>query len=170
MYAATKPLPWFALRVRARSAKTTATLLGHKGYEWFLPLYKSKRRWSDRVKELELPLFPGYLFCRLDLDNRLPVLQTPGVVNIVGIGKTPIPLEDEEISAIQCIVKSGLSAQPWPFLQLGQQVRIDRGPLSGLEGIVVHLKSQHRLVVSIKLLERSVAVEIEAGWVMALRP
>jgi transcription antitermination factor NusG len=158
---------WFALQVRARHEKTTAALLQYKSYEWFLPLYVCKRRWSDRIKEFELPLFPGYLFCRFDIHNRLPILKTPGVLSIVGIGKTAVPIEDREIAAIQCVVKSGLPTQPWPFLQVGQRVRIDSGALCGLEGIVVNFKSQARLIVSVTLLKRSVAVEIDGSCVKA---
>ncbi|PYV37355.1 MAG: NusG-like protein [Acidobacteria bacterium] len=157
--------PWFALQVKGRQEKNVADLLDYKGYERFLPLYKCRRPWSDRIKELELPLFPGYLFCRLDLNVRLPILKTPGVLHIVGIGKRPIPVEEGEIAAIQSIMNSRLPALPWPFTQVGQIVRIDHGPLSGLDGIVVKFKSQHRLIVSVTLLQRSVAVEIEEAWV-----
>ncbi len=162
--------PWFAVHVKARYEKATAWLLHQKGYEGFLPLYKCRRRWSDRIKELELPLFPGYLFCRFNLHERLPILKTPGVLSIVGIGKTPIPVDEGEIAAIQSIVKCGVPTQPWPFLQIGQRVRINYGPLSGLEGIVVNLKSQHRLVVSVTLLQRSVAAEIDDAWISANLP
>ena len=162
--------PWYALRVRARCEKRTASLLNHKGYEWFLPLYKCKRYWSDRIKEFELPLFPGYFFCRVDLQHRLPILKTPGVLNIVGIGKAPVPVDEEEIAAIQSIVQSGLPAQPWPFLQVGQKVRINQGALCGLEGIVANSKGCHRLIVSVTLLRRSVAVELDGAWVSAISP
>jgi len=139
--------------------------LAGKGYEWFLPLRKSRRRWSDRIKEIEQPLFPGYVFCRFDPLARLPILITPGVIGIVGIGKTPIPIEDSEILSIQTIVKSGLPSQPWPFLQIGERVRIDSGPLEGLEGILLQSKANHRLVVSVTLLQRSVAAEIDSACV-----
>ena len=92
--------PWFALRVRSRYENTVATFLGGKGYEWFLPLYKSRRAWSDRIKETQLPLFPGYIFCRFDLQHRLPILTTPGVVSVVGIGRRPVPIDDAEIAAL----------------------------------------------------------------------
>src|SRR5713226_1928435 len=148
--------PWFALQVKSRYENSVATHLAGKGYEWFLPLQKSRRRWSDRIKEIEQPLFPGYVFCRFDPLARLPILITPGVIRIVGIGKTPIPIEDSEILSIQTIVKSGLPSQPWPFLQIGERVRIDSGPLEGLEGILLQSKANHRLVVSVTLLQRSV--------------
>jgi transcription antitermination factor NusG len=157
--------PWFAIRIRSRNERITASALHSKGYEVFLPLYASKRRWSDRVKELELPLFPGYLFCRMDVQKRLPILKTPGVIDILGISKTPVPVDETEIAAIQSIVASRLNAEPWPYLQVGQTVRVERGPLMGLEGILVALKKPYRLVASVTLLNRSVAVEIDHDWV-----
>src|SRR5262245_31321672 len=130
-------LPWFALRIRSQKEKIVAAALHSKGYEQFLPLYRCRRRWSDRVKEFELPLFPGYLFCRFDPNNRLPILVTPGVMLIVGIGKMPVPVDEGELAAIQSIVTSGLNTEPWPYLQIGQEVRIERGSLEGVEGILV---------------------------------
>src|SRR6185436_19047058 len=141
-----------------------------KGYEVFLPLYRDRRRWSDRVKELELPLFPGYLFCRFDVTKRLPILTTPGIVQVVGLGKTPLPIEEKEIAAIQSIVISRLNAQPWPYLKVGQKVRIEQGRLTGLEGILIALKKTHRLVVSVSLLQRSVAVEVDHDWASPVSP
>jgi len=160
--------PWFALQVRSRYENLVATQLTGKGYEWFLPIYKCRRRWSDRFKEIERPLFPGYVFCRLDLLNRLPILTIPGVALIVGIAKTPIPIDETEIAAIQAVVKSEIPSQPWPFLKIGQRVRIEYGPLCGLEGILLDFKGQHRLVLSVTLLQRSVAVQVEGAWVTPL--
>src|SRR5215510_415854 len=125
---------WFALYVRARQEKFTARGLEGKGFEVLLPLYACLRRWSDRTKRVELPLFPRYLFCRLDPRDRLPVLTTPGAVSLVGTGNIPVPVADVEIAALQAIVKSGLPAQPCPFIRLGQFVRIEDGPFSGLTG------------------------------------
>jgi transcription antitermination factor NusG len=135
-----------------------------KGYEAYLPLYRSGRRWSDRVKQLDLPLFPGYLFCRFDVLDRLPILTTPGVISVVGAGKTPIPVDDEEIEAVRAILRSGLAARPCPFLQVGSKVYIERGPLTGLEGIIANTDKVYRLIVSVNLLQRSVAVEIDREW------
>jgi transcription antitermination factor NusG len=160
--------PWFALRVRSRYENTVATILGGKGYEWLLPRYKSRRPWSDRIKEIQLPLFPGYIFCRFDLQHRLPILTTPGVVTVVGIGKRPVPIDDAEITAIQAAVRSGLPSRPWPFLQIGQRVRVEYGPLCGLEGILVDFKGRRRLVLSVNLLQRSVAVEVDGAWVIPI--
>lgn len=158
-------LPWYAIRVQTKFAGVASEALRGKGYEEFLPLYRSQRRWSDRVKQLDLPLFPGYLFCRLDVQDRLlPVLTTPGVISIVGAGKTPIPVAEEEISSIRAILRSGLAAQPWPFLDVGSRVYIEAGPLAGLEGIITTIDKHCRLVVSVSLLQRSVAVKIERDW------
>jgi transcription antitermination factor NusG len=154
---------WFALRIKARREKLVAASLRSKGYEEFLPLYHCRRHWSDRIKTLQLPLFPGYVFCRFDLHHRLPILVTPGVMLIVGCAKVPLPVEDSEIAALQAIVKSGLKAEPCPYLRIGQRVRIEQGSLEGLEGILLALKPQ-RLVVSVTILQRSVAVEIEETW------
>jgi transcription antitermination factor NusG len=164
----TDSFPWFALQIRSRYEKIAASLLCGKGYELFLPAYKSRRRWSDRIKELEVPLFPGYLFCRFNPLDRLPILVTPGVIQVVGIGKSPVPVDDAEIAALQTAVQSGLPRQPWPFLQIGQRVRVECGPLCGLEGILVDFKGRHRLVLSVTLLQRSVAVEVDGAWVISI--
>jgi len=160
--------PWFALQVRSRYENIVTTQLTGKDYEWFLPTYRCRRRWSDRFKEIERPLFPGYVFCRLDPLNRLPILTIPGVALIVGIAKTPVPIDEAEIAAIQAVVKSEIPSQPWPFLKIGQRVRIEYGPLCGLEGILLDFKGQHRLVLSVTLLQRSVAVQVEGAWVTPL--
>jgi len=158
-------LPWFALQVRTRHESAIAGFLEAKGYEQFVPIYKLRKRWSDRVKVTEAPLFPGYLFCRFDPQYRLPILKTPGVIQIVGCNRIPAPIDENEMQAIQTLVASGLQAQPWPFLAVGDRVRIESGPLRGLDGIVVKLKENHRLVVSVSLLRRSVAVEIDSALV-----
>jgi len=158
-------LPWFALQVRTRYERNVASILSGKGYEWFLPTYMSRRRWSDRVKELELPLFPGYLFCRFNPLERLPILKTPGLISIVGTAKTPIPVEASEITALRTLVTSDLSRQPWPYLKVGQRVRIECGALAGLEGILLQVKGRDRIILSVSLLQRSVAAEIESSWV-----
>jgi transcription antitermination factor NusG len=156
---------WFALRVRPRCERLAASALDGKGLEQFLPLQTVRRRWSDRVKTSEAPLFPGYVFCRFDPFHRLPILTTPGVSSVVAFGKEPMPVADHEIASLQAVVQSGLFAAPCPFIQAGQKVRIDCGPLSGTEGVIVQVKSAVRLVVSITLLQRSVAVEIDRLWV-----
>jgi transcription antitermination factor NusG len=164
------PLPWYALKVRPRYEKKVASTLLSKGYEGFLPLYRHRSRWSDRIREVQLPLFPGYLFCRFDVNRRLPILVTPGVMHVVGIGKVPHPVDDNEIAALQSVVISGLQAEPRSYLNVGQKVRVEIGPLAGVEGILTALKSSRRLVISVSLLQRSVSVEIEESWVVPVSP
>jgi transcription antitermination factor NusG len=159
------PWPWFAILAKSSREKSASLLLENAGYECYVPTSRYKRQWSDRTKEVEVPLFPGYFFCRMNPANRLPVLMTPGVIQIVGVGKTPIPVEEEEITAIQRAGKSGLPTMPWPYLEIGHRARIDEGPLRGLTGIVIKIKSGMKLVLSVSLLQRSVAVEVERRWV-----
>jgi transcription antitermination factor NusG len=162
--------PWFAIMARTGREKNAILTLENSGYECYLPVIKFTRQWSDRLKEIELPLFPGYLFCRMNPHNRLPVLMTPGVIQIVGVGKTPISVEEQEIAAIQRVEKSGVSIMPWPYLQVGHVARIEEGPLRGLTGIVVRIKSGLKLVLSVNLLQRSIAVEIDRSWIGAAYP
>jgi len=161
--------PWFAILIRTGREKTANLLLENAGYECFLPVSQSTRRWSDRTKTIDVPLFSGYLFCRMSPHNRLTVLMTPGVIQIVGVGKTPVPVAEEEIEAIQRVQRSGLSAMPWPYMQIGNVAQILEGPLRGLTGIVVKIKSGMKLVLSVSLLQRSVAVEVERSWVGEVR-
>jgi transcription antitermination factor NusG len=156
---------WYALTARHQHEKAVAATLSHEGLESFLPLYRSRRLWSDRIKELDLPLFAGYVFCRFPFENRVSVLRTPGVTSIVGFGKGPTPVPDKEIADLQAVVASGLPRMPWPFLKAGQRVHIHRGPLKGVEGIVLQVKDSWRLVVSVFILQRSVAVEIDPAIV-----
>src|SRR5947207_3701791 len=159
---------WFALRVKSGYEKLVATMANSMGFEDFLPVYQSRNRWSDRVKLVELPLLPGYVFCRLHVEHRLPLLTIPGVLHFVGIGKAPVPIADGEIAALQRTIQSGLAAEPWPFLEAGRRVCLEAGPLAGLEGILVENPNKDRVVVSVTLLNRSVAVGIERHWVRPL--
>ena len=161
--------PWYALRVRSNFERVTALSLSQKGYETFLPLYRSRRRRWDRSVDLELPLFPSYLFCRFDFHKRLPILMSPGIVHIVGGGEAPLPVPESEIATVRAISESNLRAEPWPFLELGQRVEIVEGPLVGIEGILVDFKGGHRLVVSISLLQRTIAAVIDGVWVRPAR-
>jgi len=160
---------WYALQVRSRKEGYVASQIQGQGYECLLPTYKSVRKWSDRVKEVEQPLFPGYLFCRFDFENRRPVITTPGVLQIVGYGRTAISVSDEEIQALQLAVSSGMPKQPWPYLEVGQRVRVNYGTLSGLEGILVNVKGNHRVILSVTLLQRSVAMEVETSWLSVVK-
>jgi transcription antitermination factor NusG len=160
---------WYALQVRSRKEGYVASQIGGQGYECLLPTYKSVRKWSDRVKEVEQPLFPGYLFCRFDFQNRRPVITTPGVLQIVGYGRTAISVSDEEIQSLQLAVSSGMPKQPWPYLEVGQRVRVNYGTLSGLEGILINVKGNHRVILSVTLLQRSVAMEVETSWLSVVK-
>jgi transcription antitermination factor NusG len=157
-------LPWYALQIQSKLGSVAHSTLCGKSFEAFLPMYWTQRRWSDRVKRLEQPLFPGYMFCRFDARDRLPVLTVPGVVGVVSAGKIPLPVDDKEIAAVRAVLGSGLAAQPWPFLGIGSKVYLERGPLAGVEGVITSIDNVHRLVVSVSLLQRSVAVEIDRQW------
>lgn len=159
---------WFAVQVRARWEQSTAKLLSAKGYEILLPTFAVQRRWGSRVRTLELPLFPSYVFCRFDVLKRLPILVTPGVLSVVSRGRIPVPVERTEIAALQKLVSSGAQAEPWPYLAVGDRVRIDSTTLRGLEGILIAFKGGHRVVVSVSLLQRSVALEIDRASVSTI--
>jgi transcription termination/antitermination protein NusG len=166
---AAKPeLPWFALRVKPNYEKPVATALRGKGFEEFLPLFRSRRQWSDRVKTMDLPLFPGYLFCRLKLEDRMPLLTTPGFLYIVGVGRNPEPVDESEIAAIQSVLRSGVPVTPWPYLMVGQKVLLKHGPLRGLEGVLTKIANEHRMYVSVTLLKRSISVEVASEWIRPL--
>jgi transcription antitermination factor NusG len=162
------PGKWFAVRVKPQAEHVVATVARYKGFEEFLPVYKARRRWSDRFKWVDLPLFPGYVFCRLNEESRLPILTIPGVLHFVGIGKIPVPIDDAEVAAIRTAIQSGLCAEPWPFMNIGQRVLIEEGPLTGVEGLLIEVRKKQRIVVSVSLLKRSVAVEIERHWARPL--
>ena len=170
MPAAFQKHPWYAIRVKSKFEAVASAALSGKGYEPFLPLYRSRRRWSDRVKQVNLPLFPGYVFCRFDVGTRLPVLTTPGVISVVGYGREPVAIDEGEIAAVRAIIASGLPAMPWPFLRTGNRVLIEEGPLGGIEGIVLSMKKECRLIVSVTMLQRSMGVEIDRAWVRPLSP
>jgi transcription antitermination factor NusG len=151
-------LPWFAVYVKYRHEKTTTLALKSKGYESFLPTYVKVHKGS---KKFELPLFPGYVFCRLETSNALPVLTIPGVFSIIGKGRDPEPISEVDIESIKRMVDSGLTLCPWPYVFRGQELRITSGPLRGIRGVVVDASNEKWLVVSVHLLQRSVAVKVE---------
>ena len=161
---------WYAVRTAAGREKAVASQLSSKGYEEFLPLYRSRRQWCDRVKELEMALFPGYLFCRFDFNQRLPILVTPGVQMIVGTGKLPAPVSDAEIEALRRVIASGAPAEPHDYLTAGQRVRIREGSLAGVEGILAEAKNSWRVILSVELLRRSVAVEVDRAVLAPVDP
>jgi transcription antitermination factor NusG len=158
--------PWYALQCWVRKESLISAQLESLGFECFLPKYKSVREWSDRKKEVEQPLFPGYVFCRFDYSQRRPIVVTPGILQVVGRGRTPVA--DVEIQAIQVAVASGIPSRPWPYLEVGERVRIHTGKLSGLEGILVNFRGNHRVVLSVSLLQRSLALEVDLAWVASL--
>lgn len=161
---------WFALRVKSRHERVVSRALLHKGYDSFLPTYRWKNGRLGRRKEVELPLFPGYVFCRFQVLRRLPILMTPGIVHVVGIARAPVPVDDVEITSLQKAMQEKLAAEPSDFLQVGQRVRIVEGALSGVEGILLDFKNSLQLVLSITLLYRSVRVQIDRDCVETCVP
>jgi transcription antitermination factor NusG len=160
------PVPgWWAIYTRHQHEKLAADSLAYRGFEVFLPLYSSLRRWSDRVKELSLPLFPGYLFVRRGLGPQSPILTTPGVAGLVEFAGEPALVSDAEIESVRQVLTKGAHIEPHPFLKCGDWVRVNGGPLQGLEGILVRNKNQFRLVLSVDLVQKSVAVEVDAWMV-----
>jgi transcription antitermination factor NusG len=156
---------WFALYTRHQHEKVIAWVLQNKGFETFLPLYTTVRCRKDRSKRLALPLFPCYVFLRGDLRRRLDIVTIPGVHNIVSTGGQPAAISEAEIDPIRQMIASKMGVEPHPFMRHGDRVRIKSGPLEGLEGILIRKKSLFRLVVSIEMLQKSVAVEVDASMV-----
>jgi transcription antitermination factor NusG len=152
---------WFALVVKPQHERAVAEQLRAKSLENYVPLARARRRWSDRMKTLDVPLFPRYVFCRFAFEQRLSALRTVGVTSVVSFAGEPARIPDEEIAGVRMMVDSGRMVMPWPFLRVGQRVRIDSGPLEGLVGVLVREKAGMRVVVNVELLNRAVAVEIE---------
>jgi len=161
-------LPWYGLRTKSNCEKLASAVLESKGYEQYLPLYRGRKRRWDRVVETQQPLFPGYVFCRFDAKQRLPIITTSGVVSIVGFGSEPAAIADHEVEAIQTVLHSGLPAEPCPFLREGQRVRINRGALENVEGVLLKKKTEWRMVVSVTMLQRSISVEIDRDWISTI--
>jgi transcription antitermination factor NusG len=159
---------WFAVVVKPRHEKSTARLLRGRGLEEFLPLYRERRAWSDRRQALELPLFPGYVFCRFSYVDRLRVLSAPGVVCVLGAGDVFSPITEAEIRTIRGIVASGLPARPCPYLLPGEVVRVMEGPLAGVSGTVLRHKGITSVVITVETLRRSLAVELDSEAVRSL--
>jgi transcription antitermination factor NusG len=153
---------WYALYTCSRHEKQVAAQLEQRGLEFFLPLYASVRRWKDRRVELDLPLFPGYVFVHIPLRERVRVLQVPGAVHFVAFQGTPSALAAEDVERLRNGLRSGVRAEPHPYLTIGRRVRVVRGPLTGMQGILLRRKERFRLVLSIELIMRSVAVEVDA--------
>ena len=152
---------WYAVSVRPRHEKLVARYLEYQGLNYFLPVYRSVRRWKDRRKELDMALFPGYVIVNLNLRDRRGVLQAPGVVQFVTFQGQPAAVPDSEIRALESSMSAGLRPQPHPYLYQGRRVRVKRGPLVGAEGILIRRKERFRLVLSIDLILRSVVLEVD---------
>jgi len=160
---------WYAVYTRSHHEKRIKQQLDGKSLESFLPLYEAVHRWQDRRVLVSLPLFPGYLFVRISLpEHRLLVAVVPGVVKLVGRPGCPTPIEDHEIEALRICSVQGQSMMPHPYLTVGRRVRVSNGPLADMEGILVRRKGKSRLILSVKLIARAVAVEVDAGDVVAV--
>jgi transcription antitermination factor NusG len=153
---------WYAVRVKSRGEKSCAANLEVRGIEFFLPTYETKRRWSDRVKVMEEPLFSGYVFCQMDGGRTLPLISTPGVLQVVGA------VQVHEMAAMRKLVEGGM-AMPWPYLKEGERVRLRKGAWTGVEGILQSAEGRDRVVVNIETLQRAVAVEVERDWIEPCR-
>jgi len=162
------PPSWHVLYTRHQHEKTVAQILTNKGFEILLPLYSSARRWKDRTKMLTLPLFPCYVFLKGGMGQRMDIMKTPGVNALVSSAGVPAAIPTSEIESIQRIVESGAHVEPHPFLKCGDRVKVKDGPLTGLEGILVRKKNLCRLVLSVEILGKSAAVEVDAFFVERL--
>jgi transcription antitermination factor NusG len=160
---------WYAAHTRARHEKRIAEQLASRNIDYFLPLYKAAHRWKDRVAELELPLFPGYIFVHVALQRRRDLWQIPSIVKLVGFNGLPAPLPASEIESLRAGLAAQLKTVPLPYLKVGRRVRVKNGPLMGAEGILLRKKDKFRIVLSIDIIRRSVAVELDAADVEPLR-
>jgi transcription antitermination factor NusG len=154
---------WYAAHTSANREKRVAEQFQLRRIDHFLPVYSSVRRWKDRQVQLELPLFAGYVFVRLALRDRLQVLEVPGVARLVGFSGSAVALPDEEIDALRRSVGCGVRAAPHPYLTVGRRVRVMAGPLTGQEGILLRWKGNWRVVLSVELIQRSIAVEVDTA-------
>jgi transcription antitermination factor NusG len=161
---------WHALFTRYQHEKSVAFALSNKRHEVYLPLYRSVRRWQDRDKQLLFPLFPCYVFIRAGMDRQLQILTTPGVIHIVGWGGNPAIVPQTQLDGVRQIIESCLTVETHPYLQSGDRVRVKTGPLMGLEGILTRKKGLARLVVSMEMLGRAAAVEVDVLNVERIGP
>ena len=165
---ASGPTPWVAVVVRPRAERRIQSGLAAAGLETFVPWHRVRRRWSDRIKIIEQNLFPGYIFCRSTFGERRAVMSQPGVEGVVSFGRQPALIPDGEIAALRRSVESGFPLGPWPFLKIGQRVRIEYGALEGIEGTLARDAGTARIVVSVNALQRSVAVEVDRDMIRAI--
>jgi transcription antitermination factor NusG len=165
---ATYTKQWFALLVKANWEKRVNQLLCWRGLDVFLPLYTKRSRWSDRITTVDLPLFPKYVFCKFNMHDRLLVLTTPGVLQIVSLGLRPTPVDERQLTMIRIAVNANADREPHPNLKNGQRVRIIRGPLEGVEGVLIESRSGWRILLAVDVLERSVSVAVLRSMVTAV--
>jgi transcription antitermination factor NusG len=161
-------LPWFALQTKPRNESKTERLLSQKGYECFTPAYRLKRKWSDRTVEINLPLFPGYVFCRFSPTALGRAISTQGVIRIVGFGGKPAEVAVEEIEALQLLAQSDILREPWKYLPDGTLALVETGPLAGVQGIVCADENRRQLIISVTLLQRSVAIQLDENTVVSV--
>jgi transcription antitermination factor NusG len=166
----TRAQNWYALFTRHQHEKSVASALSNKSHEVYLPLYRSLRRWQDRAKQIWSPLFPCYVFIRDGMDRQLQIVTTPGVIHVVGWNGRPAIIPYAQLDAVKQIIESRLNIETHPYLQRGDHVRVKSGPLMGLEGTLTHQKGIARLVVSMEMLGRSAAVEIDFASVERIGP
>ena len=159
---------WHVLYTRHQHEKAVDQMLTSKGFRTFLPLYQAAHRWKDRTKVLSLPLFPCYVFLSGGLERRLDIMTTPGVHALVSTAGKPATVPFAEIEAIRRVTESGAQVEPHPFLKCGERVRVKRGPLAGIQGILIRKRSLYRLVLSVEMLGRAAAVEVDAFLVERL--
>jgi len=161
-------LRWYAAYTRAHHEKSVSRQLELRSIESFLPLYEKLSRWKDRRVKVQLPLFSGYVFVRMAMEERLRVLQIPSVVCLVGFNGQPAALQEEEMEAMRNGLSGGLHAEPHPYLRVGRLVRIKSGPLAGLQGVLLRKKARYRFVLSLELIQRSLVVDVDAADIMAV--
>jgi transcription termination/antitermination protein NusG len=161
---------WFALHVKRRYEQAVAASLQGKNIESLVPVWKERRRWSDRLKTVQSPIFPGYVFCRLKPRGRLAAVRTPGVIRLVGFGGQACPLEAAEVESLLALSAKQVTAQPCGYLPIGQRVRLVDGPLTGLTGVLARSDNANRLIVSIDILQRSIAVDVGDARVQTVAP
>jgi transcription antitermination factor NusG len=152
---------WYAVYTRSRHEQMVKNQLDGKGIENFLPFHMKVSQWKDRKKQIHVPLFPGYLFVKMFLRDRVEVLKTFGAVNVVGDGSSPVPIPEPTIRSVQAFMEKGLRYNPHPYLCIGNRIRIVEGPLIGLEGILLRKDNKDRLVLSVDLIQRSISIEID---------
>jgi len=160
--------PWFALQTRPKNERKVESSLKQKGYECFAPTYRLKRKWSDRIVEIDFPLFPGYVFCRFNAAAFGKAISTQGVTRIVGFGGTPAEVAREEIETLQFLARSKFLLEPWKYLPSGTMVLVETGPLAGVQGIISGDGNRAQLVISVTLLQRSVAVQLGEDTVISV--